>query len=179
MITSSKNQPARRGWTLIEMTVMISLLSTFSYIGVSLINKLMELDTTLATAAYQQLTTDRFADQLRSDADNSTQVNKVDDGFHLTESTGAIIEYRVQDEVIHRQVQRGRRTAREEFNFDGCELSHEVSADQIEFTITKRDELAEKSMSSQLANRPDQPTRILVPIGRHQRFSVSSSGGDE
>ena len=171
----------RTGWTLIEMTVVISLLSTFSFVGISLINKMMELDSTLASSAFHQMTTDRFAVQLRTDAEISTQIKDVENGFNLTESTGALIEYRIQSNLISRKVQRGRRVARDAFQLDHCELSYKISPSLIEFFIVKSEPFAEKSMSSQLGSDTTVPVRLMIPVGRQRRYAASFqiSGEDQ
>lgn len=164
----------RSGWSLIEMTVVISLIGTFSYVGISLINKMMELDSTLATSAFHQMTTDRFAVQLRSDAEVSTQVEEIENGFNLTESTGAVIEYRIESDLITRKVQRARRVARDSYQFDHCELSYKMTPSLIEFFIEKSEPLAEKSMSSQLGSNTE-TVRLLIPVGRQRRYADSPS----
>ncbi|MBT5019297.1 MAG: hypothetical protein HON04_11185 [Planctomicrobium sp.] len=170
----------RSGWSLIEMTVVISLISTFSFVGISLINKLLELDSSLATSAFHQMTTDRLAVQLRTDAEISTEVHETEDGFNLTESTGAVIEYRIQNNLITRKVQRARRVARDSFQFNHCDLSYSISPNLVEFSIEKYEPLAEKSMSSQLASNTQVPVRLLIPVGRQQRYAESSpTKGDD
>ena len=57
-----------QGWTLIEMSVIIGLLSVFSYVGISFIDRLMEFDNQIATTAAFQIEVDRLEDQLRLDA---------------------------------------------------------------------------------------------------------------
>lgn len=174
----------RAGWTLIEMSVMISLLSAFSVVGISLITTLMALDTSLAGAAAFELNAGRLEDQLRMDAAHRALVSEVEGGIDLLDQTDSVIEYRIVGNTIHRTQKHERRVSRDTFRFLDSKIQLELEGNLLHLSILKQVPIESLSKTSQLENSDRSSLHVLIEVGRSNRFklpaakAVTALGGD-
>ncbi len=175
----NKNHNNRQGWSLIEMTLMITLLGSFSLVAISLLTTLMDMDTSIATASAFELTAERLEDQLRKDAQATVQTEMTENEVKLITQQGQTIQYRVTEGKVQRSMGGDRQTSQETFAFIESSVSLIVSGETIELTIRKASSLGEKNRASLLGTREGASVRALIPLGRALRFVSSTNSNGE
>lgn len=172
-------QNCRRGWSLIEMSLMIALFGGFSLIAISLITSLMEMDSSIATASAFELTAERLEDQLRDDARMTVQTEVTDNGVNLITQQGQTIQYRVNQGKVQRRLDGDRHVSHETFAFVESSVHLIVSEETIELTVRKTSSLGEKNLASLLGTREGTSVRAIISLGRALRFVSSSNSTGE
>ncbi|MFG0294580.1 MAG: type II secretion system protein J [Maioricimonas sp. JB045] len=102
----------RRGWTLIEMVLVVTATSVLSALGISVIMLLMRMEQTGTIALARQRAASRLALQLQADGHEATSVELVNDDdaptrVKLTLPGGQNITWSSDDDTITRTVSDG------------------------------------------------------------------------
>lgn len=162
----------RRGWSLIEMSLVISLLGMFTVVGTSLLMRLMQLDAALATATSWELNATRLEDQLREDAGHAHHVRLAENGIELRTVAGQTIQYHVEGPHVRRELSGDGRTAMDLFTFEDAEIQLMAVADRIEVVVRTLHSLEMRDQASLLKTAANSSIKILIPVGRLLRFDA-------
>lgn len=162
----------RRGWSLIEMSLVISLLGMFTVVGTSLLTRLMQLDAALATATSWELNATRLEDQLREDAGHTQHARLAENGIELRTVAGQTIQYHVDGALVRRELSGDGRAARDLFTFEDAEIELSVVAGRIEVVVRALHSLEMRDQAALLKTAANSSIKILIPVGRLLRFDA-------
>ncbi|QDT31576.1 pilus assembly FimT family protein [Thalassoglobus polymorphus] len=184
-LTEKSPCQCRQGWTLIEMSIIISLLGIVALVATSLFSVLMELDTSIASASAFELTAQRLEDQLRTDSYSATSFNQLENGFDLVPLSGPVIAYRIDQGKVTRSIDGDRHRSIDEFTFVDTDIQYEVGSHQLEVLLTKVLPGESRSRTAVLETPAGTSIRFLLQLGRSLRFqstqypSTAPKSGDE
>ncbi|WP_417850035.1 pilus assembly FimT family protein [Thalassoglobus sp.] len=185
-LTEKSPRECRHGWTLIEMSIIISLLGIVTLVATSLFSVLMELDTSIASASAFELTAQRFEDQLRIDVSSATGFDQRENGFDLVPASGPVITYRINQETVTRFIDGDRHRSTDEFTFVDTAIQYKIGPQQLEVLLTKILPGEPQTRTAVLGTPVGTSIRFLLQLGRSLRFqstkfqsTVTKSGDEE
>ena len=100
-------RPARPGFTLIEMAVVVTLTSVVLTLSAATIITLFRVERQFASDAAQDFAVSRLASHWRADAHQATAA-KIDSGCELSLPDGRTIRYSFASPAVVREVRRGK-----------------------------------------------------------------------
>ena len=102
----------RRGWTLIELSVTITMLATLSVLAIQILSLLLRFDTSSASHAAHALSCERFAERFRNDVHDAVNFELIPaanspetfDKLTLTLPEGTLITYHCETGGVRRVI---------------------------------------------------------------------------
>ncbi|MEW4488585.1 hypothetical protein AB1L42_10915 [Thalassoglobus sp. JC818] len=181
---SSVTGQNRRGWTLIEVLLIVTMTSTIGILGTKLISRLISMGGQFESQTQGEFTAQRFEDQLRIDVESAETAEPFENGIQLFLPNGEAIQYTLhENNSVRRNGPRPGGTAYETFQFPESIVSFELRPSRVFFTCVP--EKVTDSFQHRVFNRP---WTISTTLGRRNRLvseadasssqTLSASGED-
>ena len=158
---------SRSGFTLIETLLIVTLTTALSIMGTKVILLLLEIDGKLAASTMVELTTQRFEDQLRNDAECSFKVDASDDELQMKQTNGEAITYRIETDRLIRTSNQ----SREVYRFPEETISFEVMEQQVAVVIKKNSADDPKTRTEFASTRKRDQVVLRATIARRLRHA--------
>jgi len=167
------SHPSRNGYTLIELSVTISVGSSLMMLAVGLLHQTMNLTSTARTRAAQHHTLDRLTQDFRQDVHVTTEAALTDpQHLELLRADGTAVRYQIEPARIRREERlEGAIVRREDYVLgEGLVVTFETM-DQPE-----RAAFQLRAPSANAGAGPSPTRQVAAVLGRklaHQRAEVS------
>ncbi|MDZ4849602.1 MAG: prepilin-type N-terminal cleavage/methylation domain-containing protein [Pirellulaceae bacterium] len=115
----------RRGFTLVEMIVVLAIGSTVLTLAIGMVDQSMLISSATKSGCQRQLATNRFLEQFRSDIHQGTKVDSDSpDSLTVFSSDDSKIVYRTEhNRILREQFKASQSLRREELFLDDRELA--------------------------------------------------------
>lgn len=168
----------RSGFSLIEVSLLVSLVTALGLLATSFIIQLLDLDTHMARSTAIELQLSRFEDQLRLDAAQADALQVDDQQWTFFQPDASEIVYSVRGDRITRSQSLSRRTARETWLLPDVVISlhstAELSPQLLELVIQAQLASDRQGQSALLGPQLPSEQRLVVPLGRNSRYAAAS-----
>ncbi|MEZ6117363.1 MAG: prepilin-type N-terminal cleavage/methylation domain-containing protein [Pirellulaceae bacterium] len=163
MMLVRPKQFVRRGHTLTEVVIVISIMSMLLTMSVLLMTKLIHIDTAGRRTMTDSLVAGQLADQFRRDIHAVTEVDSIllsDASLDLLVSTKRTIRYQHQDGTVIRQVL----DTAVEPNVISRESYALSSADHVAWAMVTHHGVPFVQLTIISQERPDRPEKVLLHV---------------
>lgn len=169
-----RRKQRRSGWTLIEATVVMSMISTLMLVSTSLIFVLLNLDGSMAEGTAYALTLHRLEDQLREDTYYASAAESKDEGLLISSSKGESILYQIEQDKVTRTISGGVRKSKDAFIFLNSKPVLSVEPQRVRFELIPVAALEEYQSTSELNTKGRSIETVLFPVRRAGRFTEAA-----
>ncbi len=175
----------RRGFTLIELIVVISILGMISVIGVQAITHLFEADARSTASIVEQMTREGLSAQFRTDVHNALSLSSAEgNGFpslEIKQPENIGVTYEFKDSIIVRRVTgHARFEPRDTFRFENVSCRFESTPQVATLTLDSiPDPLSPAHRMDIMEDVSPSQFKIHAVIGHQLRYLKTISNSEE